>query len=86
MATLKLNKADSFSKNAVATVTECIFLIQGSSADALVYTANGQNLIGEKKNISPGNIAKINGLNIGTQYKYQINPKDSKLGNATVTY
>ncbi len=83
MATLQLT-ATSRSKNATATCTPCIFLVNGSKADVEVYDATGTQLIGKVIGVTPGNIAKIP-VTIGTQYKYQINPSKHPC-DATVTY
>lgn len=86
MPTIRLNQENNFRANVTTTQNKIIFLVNGSAADCLVYQPVGEHLVGEAKNIQPGNTATINGVTVGQLAQVQINPKDSKLCNATVTY
>jgi hypothetical protein len=86
MATVRLNKDNNFRQNVTATVAGIKFLVQGGSADCLVYMPPGEHLVGQAVGVSAGNVATVNGAIVGQSIQVQINPSDSKLGNATVTY
>ena len=86
MPTVLLNKANNFRANVTAAAATTVFLIKGSTADALVYSPPGGALVGQVQGVTPGNIANIPGIVVGAAIQVQINPMDSKLGNATVTF
>ncbi|MGQ5525058.1 hypothetical protein ACUHMQ_17600 [Chitinimonas sp. PSY-7] len=91
MGTVRLNKSNDFCENITVNngVTEITFLVNGSNADCIVYANPGPNVtfVGEKKNVTSGNIATFKGITAGASYKVQINPLgDTKLANATVSY
>jgi hypothetical protein len=86
MATVRLNKDNNFRQNVTATLTQIKFLVQGASADCLVYMPPGGALVGQVNGVSAGNVATVNGATVGQLIQVQINPSNSTLGNATVTY
>lgn len=98
MSTVLLNKGNSF--RAIVSVAHAtdtlVFLVRGDKADCLVYDVATSNLVAHVDGITAGNIAR---LRVGAgpaviaghpaplrRFRVQINPKDSKLGNAVVTY
>lgn len=85
MPTTLLNKENEFRANVTATMDSVTFLIKGGSAECLVYMPPGTHLA-TKEGSSAGSPVTVNGVMVGQLIQVQINPSNSKLGNATVTY
>jgi hypothetical protein len=86
MATVRLNKDNNFRQKVTATVRDIKFLVQGGSADCLVYMPPGQHLVGEVKGVSAGNVATVSGVTVDQLIEVSINTRNPTLVNATVTY
>ncbi len=86
MPTIVLNQSNHFRANVTANVTPTVFLVNGSTADCLVYMPPGGALVGSVNAVTAGNVAKVNGALAGHLIQVQINPMNAVLGNATVTY
>ena len=86
MATVRLNKDNNFRANVIATRTSITFLVNGTTADCFVYMPPRGRLLGQQQGVTAGNIATINGAVVGNELEVQINRRDGKPGNATVTY
>lgn len=85
MATLRLNKENNFRIIDRATKSKCIFKVINTTADVEVYIPGG-NLVSKDYNVTKGNKVAIEGLNVGTTYRYQMKPKNIDLGYAIVSY
>jgi hypothetical protein len=85
MITSRLNKENKFRIVDKATSTKCIFKVINTTADIEVYISGG-NLVSKDYNVTMGNEVTIDGLNIGTTYRYQIIPKNNNSGYAIISY